>query len=73
MHIHALTGTAAYEQLRRFLPEGLLPSLDTVRRNVVISSGVLDGPRSLVVQQAGNRLWAQAALVEHLARRAGVL
>jgi N-acetylornithine carbamoyltransferase len=44
-----------------------------VRRNVVIASEVLDGPRSLVTQQAGNRLWAQAALVEHLARHHGVL
>lgn len=44
-----------------------------VRRNVVISGDVLDGPRSLVVQQAGNRMWAQAALVEHLARLQGVM
>ncbi len=44
-----------------------------VRRNVVIAGEVLDGPRSLVVQQAGNRMWAQAALVEHLARRQGVI
>jgi ornithine carbamoyltransferase len=44
-----------------------------VRRNVVISGQVLDGPRALVTQQAGNRLWAQAGLVEYLARRQGVL
>jgi N-acetylornithine carbamoyltransferase len=44
-----------------------------VRRNVVIAGDVLDGPRSLVTQQAGNRLWAQAALIEHVARRSGVL
>lgn len=44
-----------------------------VRRNVVVSGAVLDGPRSLVVEQAANRMWAQAALVEHLARRSGVL
>jgi N-acetylornithine carbamoyltransferase len=44
-----------------------------VRRNVVLAGDVLDGPRSLVTQQAGNRLWAQAALVEHVARRSGVL
>lgn len=44
-----------------------------VRRNVVIAGDVLDGPRSLVVQQAGNRMWAQAALVEYLARRQGVI
>lgn len=44
-----------------------------VRRNVVLAGEVLDGPRSLVVQQAGNRLWAQAGLVAWLARRQGVL
>lgn len=44
-----------------------------VRRNVVIAGEVLDGPRSLVTTQAGNRLWAQAALVEHLARTQGVI
>lgn len=44
-----------------------------VRRNVVITGDVLEGPRSLVIQQAGNRLWAQAGLVEHLARVQGVI
>lgn len=42
-----------------------------VRRNAVISSGVLDGPRSLVIPQAGNRLWAQAALLERIGRQLG--
>ncbi len=44
-----------------------------VRRNVVVSGEILDSPRSLVVKQAGNRLWAAAALMEHLAHTAGVL
>ncbi len=44
-----------------------------VRRNVVLAGEVLDGPRSVVTQQAGNRLWAQAALVRLLARKSGVL
>jgi N-acetylornithine carbamoyltransferase len=44
-----------------------------VRRNVVIAGDVLDGPRSLVVDEAENRLWVQAALVEHLARKQGVI
>ncbi len=34
-----------------------------VRRNVVVTDAVLDGPRSLVQQQANNRLWAQMALL----------
>ncbi len=34
-----------------------------VRRNVVVSDQVLDGPRSIVVRQAANRLHAQKALL----------
>ncbi len=37
-----------------------------VRRNVVVADEVLDGPRSRVVQQAGNRLHVQKALLWHL-------
>lgn len=37
-----------------------------VRRNVVVADEVLDGPSSVVVQQAGNRLHAQTAILEHL-------
>ena len=35
-----------------------------VRRNVVVADEVLDGPRSVVVDQAENRLHAQTALLE---------
>lgn len=44
-----------------------------VRRNVVIADTVLDSPRSIVLDEAENRLWAQAALLEHFARKQGVL
>jgi len=44
-----------------------------VRRNVVIAADVLDSDRSLVVDQAENRLWAQAGLLELLAQRMGLL
>lgn len=37
-----------------------------IRRNVKATDGVLDGARSVVVDQAENRLWAQVALLEHL-------
>jgi len=37
-----------------------------VRRNVVVADSILDGPRSRVVLQAGNRLHAQKALLWHL-------
>lgn len=38
-----------------------------VRRNVVIADEVLDGPQSIVIGQAGNRVWAaQAVLAEIL-------
>jgi len=37
-----------------------------VRRNVVVTDAVLDGPRSVVVQEAGNRLWGQMAVLHRL-------
>jgi len=40
-----------------------------VRRNVVVTDEVLDGPRSIVVQQAGNRMYAQNALLASLLGR----
>lgn len=39
-----------------------------VRRNVVVADAVLDGPHSVVVDQAENRMWAQAAILEELWR-----
>ncbi|HLX09910.1 MAG TPA: N-acetylornithine carbamoyltransferase [Thermoanaerobaculia bacterium] len=37
-----------------------------VRRNVVVRDEVLDGPRSVVVRQAHNRMWAQMAVLHQL-------
>ncbi len=37
-----------------------------VRRNVVVADEVLDGPRSIVIDEAENRLHAQTALLEEL-------
>jgi len=39
-----------------------------VRRNVVVSDSVLDGPRSVVVHEARNRMWAQMAVLYRLLR-----
>ena len=39
-----------------------------VRRNVVVDDAVLDGPRSVVLDEAENRLYAQQAILEQLAR-----
>jgi N-acetylornithine carbamoyltransferase len=36
------------------------------RRNVVVADAVLDSPRSVVVRQAHNRLWAQMAVLHRL-------
>ncbi len=38
-----------------------------VRRNVKVADAVLDGPRSVVIQQAGNRLHAQKAILAAIA------
>lgn len=40
-----------------------------VRRNVVVKDEVLDGPRSAVVRQAENRMWAQMALLYRLLKK----
>jgi len=37
-----------------------------VRRNVVIADEVLDGPNSIVIQQAGNRVWAAQAVLSEI-------
>ena len=37
-----------------------------VRRNVIVSDGVLDSNRALVLQQANNRTWSAAAVLEAL-------
>jgi N-acetylornithine carbamoyltransferase len=42
-----------------------------VRRNVVVEDAVLDGPRSAVLDQAENRIYAQQAILEWLAEGMG--
>ena len=42
-----------------------------VRRNVVVADAVLDGPRSAVLPQAKNRMWAQMAVLYRLLRGGG--
>jgi N-acetylornithine carbamoyltransferase len=42
-----------------------------VRRNVVVKDSVLDGPRSVVVHEARNRMWAQMAVLYRLLRDQG--
>lgn len=37
-----------------------------VRRNVVVADEVLDGPRSAVIREAENRMWAQMAVLHRL-------
>lgn len=39
-----------------------------VRRNLVIADEVLDGPNSIVVQEAGNRTWAAQAVISEILR-----
>lgn len=49
-------------------PQTLLMHCLPVRRNVVISDAALDDRRSIVVDEAENRMWAQAAILSHLLR-----
>ncbi|MBI3137486.1 MAG: acetylornithine carbamoyltransferase [Sphingobacteriales bacterium] len=42
-----------------------------VRRNVELSDEVLDGPNSIVTQEAGNRVWAAQAVLEELLQSNG--
>lgn len=40
-----------------------------VRRNVELSDEILDGPNSIVTQQAGNRVWAAQAVLAELLKK----
>jgi len=42
-----------------------------VRRNVELSDEILDGPMSIVTQQAGNRVWAAQAVFSEILRNNG--
>ena len=37
-----------------------------VRRGVVVTDGILDGPRSVVIQEARNRMLAQMAVLHQM-------
>ena len=37
-----------------------------VRRNVIVSDGVMDSPSSVVIQEAGNREWSASAVLKHI-------
>jgi N-succinyl-L-ornithine transcarbamylase len=37
-----------------------------VRRNVVVEDAVLDSDHSIVVQQAGNRVWAAQVVIKEI-------
>ncbi|MFO0839276.1 MAG: N-acetylornithine carbamoyltransferase [Phycisphaerae bacterium] len=52
------------EHLRK--PTTILMHCLPVRRNVVIADDALDDPRCVVVDQAENRMWAQAAILVKL-------
>ena len=39
-----------------------------VRRNVELSDEILDGPNSVVTQEASNRVWAAQAVLAELLR-----
>ena len=53
------------EQLKRSNNARVMHCLP-VRRNVELSDEVLDGPHSIVTQQAGNRVWAAQAVLSEI-------
>jgi N-acetylornithine carbamoyltransferase len=61
--------TVRESDLRRGGPARFMHCLP-VRRNVVVAGEVLDGPLSVVLDQAENRVWGQAALLLALLGRA---
>lgn len=54
------------QHLRR--PGTLLMHCLPVRRNVVIADAALDDPRCVVIDQAENRMWVQAAILSRMLR-----
>lgn len=42
-----------------------------VRRNVELSDEILDGPNSIITQEAGNRVWAAQAVLSEILQRNG--
>ena len=52
-------------------PRSVLLHCLPVRRNLVITDGALDDARCVVVDQAENRMWTQAAILIHLLRSRG--
>lgn len=53
------------ERVSRHSPEARVMHCLPVRRDVVLSADLLDSPRSIVLEQAQNRIWAaQAVLVQ---------
>ena len=51
---------------RHLGPEAILMHCLPVRRNLVIADEALNDQRSVVVDQAENRMWTQAAVMNHL-------
>lgn len=58
------------DRFARALPTAGFMHCLPVRRNVVVTDGVLDGPRSWTTETAGNRRWTAMALLEEMLARA---
>lgn len=52
-------------------PKSLFMHCLPVRRNVVVTDAVIDGPHSIAYEQAGNRLHVQKALLVSLLQYRG--
>jgi ornithine carbamoyltransferase len=59
------------EALMNAAPKAVFMHCLPAHRGEEVTDGVIDGPRSVVFQQAGNRLYAQMALMAELCGKAG--
>ncbi len=62
---HFIDWTVTAEKMKRTRDAYFMHCLP-VRRNVVVTDEVLDSPRSLIIDEAENRMWIQMALISYL-------
>jgi ornithine carbamoyltransferase len=62
----AFNGYQVNEELMKLAPNAIFMHCMPAHRGIEVTAGVIDGPNSIVFDQAENRLWAQMALMAAL-------